>query len=137
MAKKVISLGLVLFGVHFTAVFYSLYWKIRWVDIPMHFSGGVLVGLVFLWLVEMYPQQFKLPSNFWARALLIVSFGALMGVVWEFTEFTYGLVAIGNGLRPAQQGVADTMGDLFFDIIGAFTVATFQKLIYNGKDQND
>ena len=137
MAKKVISLGLVLFGVHFISVFYSLYWKIRWVDIPMHFSGGVLVGLIFLWLVEMYPQQFRLPSNFWARALLIVSFGALIGVVWEFAEFAYGLVAIGNGFRPAQQGVFDTMGDLFFDIVGAFVVATFQKLIYNEKDQND
>ena len=137
MAKKVIPLVLVLFGVHSITVFYSIYLKISWIDIPMHFSGGVLVGLIFLWLVQMYPQQFKLPSNFWARALLITSFGALMGVIWEFAEFTYDLVAIGHGLRLAQQGVSDTMGDLFFDIVGAFTVATFQKLIYNGKDQND
>ncbi|HZX01193.1 MAG TPA: hypothetical protein VFE87_02260 [Candidatus Paceibacterota bacterium] len=134
MAKKVIPLGLVLLGVHLTAVFYSLYWGVRWIDIPIHFSGGVLIGLVFLWLVEMYPGQFKLPGNFWARALLIISFGALMGVVWEFTEFTYDLFVVGHGLRSAQQGVADTMGDLFFDIIGTFTVATFQKLIYNEKD---
>jgi len=136
MAKKVIPLGLVLLGVHLTAVFYSLYWNIRWIDIPIHFSGGVLIGLMFLWLVDMYPRQFRLPGNFWARALLIVSFGALWGVIWEFTEFTYDLTVIGYGLKLAQQGVADTMGDLFFDIVGTFAVATFQKLIYNEKDQN-
>ncbi len=137
MAKKVVSLGLVLFGAHFAAGFYSFYWKISWIDIPMHFLGGVLAGLIFLWLVEIHPQQFRLPSNFWARALLIVSFGALMGVIWEFAEFTYDLVAVSHGLRLVQQGIFDTIGDLFFDIIGAFTVATFQKLIYNEKDKND
>lgn len=138
MAKKVIFFGLVLLGFHLVAVFYSLYWMFRWIDIPVHFAGGALMGLIVFWLIELYPGQFKLPGNFWAKALLIVSFGALMGVMWEFTEFFYDTAIIGHDFtRLAQQSVSDTMGDLFIDIVGSFTVATFQELFYNNKDQNE
>src|SRR3989344_5622067 len=47
----VFSLLLIVAMLHSAAIYFSLYWIYRWFDMPMHFLGGLLVGLSSLWLL--------------------------------------------------------------------------------------
>lgn len=51
---------------------------------------------------------------------------AFVGVMWEFYEFGMDLVlqrGVSTYALLGQEGVADTMGDLFFDLLGGLAVA--------------
>ena len=52
------------------------------------------------------------------EALILLGFAALAGVAWEFHEFIFDTFITDRRLIM-QEGVAETMGDLFFDMLGA------------------
>ena len=53
--------------------------------------------------------------SIWLVPLFVIGFVALIGVAWEMHEFVLDL-AIGGPIR--QEGLADTMADLFNDLSG-------------------
>ncbi len=101
---------------HYVAFFSSAYWQYRWLDIPMHFSGGV-------WLAAfagyyLFSRKALVASNRAYEALVLVSFAVFGGVIWEFHEFIADLY-IKTPILITQTGVVDIMKDLFFDTLGA------------------
>lgn len=93
-----------------------LYQTFEWLDIPMHFIGGLSVaymGLLFLnyfrrkHVIDLYSKTL----NF----MIIISFVAFVAVLWEFFEFLLKTFFELN----TQPSVADTIGDLFMGLVGA------------------
>ncbi len=79
-----------------------LYWRYEWFDIPMHYLGGLSIGVLFVGFLKTHrPLAFVL---------------ALVGafVAWELFEFFSGIPLEAN--YPA-----DTALDLVMDGLGGVT----------------
>ena len=138
MEKKIILFTIAIVLIHSVAVFYNWYWRSLWIDIPMHFLGGVLAALIFIWLCEKFPGHFDLSRNFFATALAVHGFAALIGVLWEFSEFVYDVIISSRGWGAlAGQGVRDMIGDLFFDLLGGVDVVLGRRLRDNNGYPDD
>lgn len=100
----------------------NLYAAYPWIDMPMHFLGGlsiaytVAAGLTFL-------QELKilLPLEKFVLLLLTLTTTVTTAVFWEFLELlsdqTFG--------TNIQISLANTMQDLFFGLMGAITLIVF------------
>src|SRR3989344_5789223 len=88
------------------AVAYALYWRIWWLDIPMHFAGGVWAGLCAAWLLMRRGNSFPL--------LWCLGFALIVGVAWEIFEYSEG---IANAYYMSYQ--LDTAKDIVMDLLGA------------------
>jgi hypothetical protein len=101
---------------HVAAEQYYWYWQFRWFDIPMHFLGGVWLGLAGILLVyhTRWFETFRKLLSPLAVALLA---GLCVGILWEGYEFVLWQLA-GNGLPVGY--VQDTIKDIVMDVIGAF-----------------
>jgi len=100
--------------------YYDVY---SWLDIPVHFAGGMSIALFFHLLLNTYPQEKKIINKF-SPILQIISsvfFVCFIAVIWEFYEFIVDYI-FGT---INQAGVSDTMGDLFFGVLGGFVVASY------------
>jgi len=87
-----------------------------WVDIILHFFGGLMVAAILLGFLEEKPHIFILSQNKFFSLIVIVSFVALIGVLWEFYEY-----ALDYFLVIHQMKLSDTLFDLFFDLLGGAT----------------
>ncbi|MDD5710636.1 MAG: hypothetical protein PHV43_00840 [Candidatus Colwellbacteria bacterium] len=123
------------FALHSAVSAGGLYRSMAWVDMPVHFLAGVLSAAVFYWFFQRFPSHFDASRHFWITLLMVLGWGALVGVAWEFTEFIYDLLVAeyGLSLHTLQFGLRDTLGDLLFDILGALTLAIFVKLRYHNR----
>ena len=95
---------------------FDAYVVFPWVDIPMHFLGGISIAYTsFLFLRYFKEEGFISINRKFLHVLFVVSLVALVAVLWEFYEFLqfyfFGI--------PTQPSVADTMLDLFVGLIGA------------------
>jgi hypothetical protein len=133
IGRSVVLTGIGLAIVHSVAVFNDWYRLIPWIDIPLHFWGGVVGTLLFSWLVYRFPGYINVEKNFLVTLAIALSWAALGGVVWEFGEFIYDLTAHSYGLsaRSVQSTLDDTLSDLVFDLIGGFAVAVAMLLSYH------
>ena len=95
-----------------------LYETLPHFDKAMHVLGGLSAAWVGLALLQ--DEITHLP--FWKQVLVFVSFATLAGVLWEIAEF------LANSSRDSLPllyryfhggDMADTIGDLVADIIGA------------------
>ena len=127
--KIVIFVFAAIFIAHFWATAASWYWNFPWFDIPMHFFGGFWVVAVFAYLNLRFSLKIFEGKNLLTSLILAVSFAALIGVFWEFFEFLLDFFKNSMDIsKMAQMGIADTMGDLFFDLVGGTAfILLFQK----------
>ncbi len=101
-------------------------------DILVHFTSGISIVLILVWLMRKYPRLSILHGVRWKDILTLIICTVFIGVVWEFGEFArdqFMMKALNIDLiHPinllAQTSNSDTMGDLFFEMFGA-TVASF------------
>jgi hypothetical protein len=103
-------------ALHFVGSVFYLYWGSFWFDGLMHFLGGVVVGLLFLWIwfaSGVFEKSF--PTKREAMAAAVV-FAMIVGIGWEVFEYVYG-IAMQDGLNYP----ADTFHDIAFDFLGAIT----------------
>lgn len=92
---------------------------------PMHFMGGLWVGLAFIWL--SWGREFN-----WKLILKIILGVLLIGVLWEIFE-----VILNNYTTQLPFNTLDTLSDIFFDLAGGtFAVLYFSKKILV-KDKNE
>lgn len=95
---------------------YYWYWKMRWFDMPMHFTGGVWIAGVAVWWMY-YRLGERVNKLLPTIAVCIVSaFG--VGLVWEVFEAIVSLMTVGD-----INAIPDTLSDLLFDVLGGVTVA--------------
>ncbi|WP_179396104.1 hypothetical protein [Lacticaseibacillus absianus] len=113
--------------------FYSIpYW-----DKFLHlFSAALLAGLGLAIFGALTPRAQLQRTSPLLLALFALSFGVLLGVFWEFYEFTGdGLGGLNmqrymSGHTPlvGRAALMDTMGDLFADVFGALVLAVWTYL---------
>lgn len=119
---------ILIFIVHGWALSSSAYFYIWWLDSALHFSGGFWLAALAIFILisreKIYSSEHPL-----FLFLVVISFVALMGVLWEFSEYGLDLLFERAGEAAAlQQGFKDTMSDLFFDLAGGFlTQLIFRK----------
>jgi phosphoglycerol transferase MdoB-like AlkP superfamily enzyme len=99
--------------IHTSAIVYFWYWQFPWLDVSVHFLGGLTVGFFVLWFV------FRLlgPAHvLWTRGSLYIVLLTviLVGVLWEIFEYNVG---ISRGSNFAF----DTSLDMVMNIVGAVT----------------
>lgn len=95
---------------------YSWYWTVRWLDMPMHFAGGVWLAGVAVWW-RYYKAATEAVS--FMQILVTALVTALgIGLLWEVFEAYLSFSATGH-----INAMPDTLKDLLFDTIGGTTVA--------------
>ena len=83
---------------------------------PMHFLGGLWVGLALIWL--FWGKEFD-----WMMILKIILGVLLVGVLWEIFE-----VILNHYTLKLPFNTLDTLSDIFFDLAGGtFAVFYFLK----------
>jgi hypothetical protein len=142
MSRSVLKRNLTLalfsfFALHSVVSLSGLYRSrtMGWVDIPVHFLAGVLCATVFFWFFQRFPSHFDVSRNFWVTLIMVLGWAALLGVLWEFTEFTsdFLVAKYALNLHMLQLGLRDTLGDLLFDLLGALALAIFVRLRYHNR----
>lgn len=123
----------ILFVVHAIAVFNNLYNLVQWIDIPLHLMWGSIGALLLYWLAYRFPGYINVEKSFLITLVMVLSWVALGGVVWEFSEFLYDLLVYVNGFSasPVQFSLDDTIADLAFDLSGAIIVVVAIRLSYH------
>ncbi len=120
---RIFAFPLAVFAIHVLVLvplnIYDLY---TWFDILMHLLGGFAVGVSYSLILR---RGFFGPLKKIQIFLIMISFVALTAVLWEFWEFSVDL-AFGQAW---QRGLADTMADLFFGLIGGI----FASIIGRGR----
>jgi hypothetical protein len=86
-----------------------LYWRYEWFDLPMHFLGGLALGVFIIVLL----------GTFRPRLFLIGITAVAIG--WEIFEYVFGLP------REANY-VLDTKIDLLMDALGATVAYSIARL---------
>ena len=94
--------------VHVLATKFFLYWMYFWLDIPVHFLGGVTVVLGFLLCREL---THAIPERYYTYvpALTVV---LIVGLLWELFEVMIGASLDDDGF------VFDFFKDISMDVLG-------------------
>ena len=104
-------------------------------DAVEHFISGIAITSILLFIFKKYPQYSLLNDKRWKNILTILALVAFAGVLWEFIECAHDLfrsnvlnqVLINRKLHLNlldQPNNIDTMGDLFFSLLGS-TISLF------------
>ena len=108
--------AIVILAIHAVLGALGLYSQIEWIDIPMHFFGGVLLGFSLHSFMAWAQHKNHLPriGALW-QFVFTLGLLALFVVTWEFSEFALDRIDTA-GMR--QTGLFDTMKDMFLGLIG-------------------
>lgn len=106
LLKPLIYLIFFILVMNFLANKFYWYSSIWYLDIIMHFLGGLWLGLAFIYLFS--PQDHSFNSVF--KILLFV---LLIGVGWEVFE-----IAVNDVITKNPFNYLDTLSDIFFDLSG-------------------
>ncbi len=95
-------------GFHYLALELHLYWLYLWLDIPMHFLGGVTVALGYLTFLGLFSNLADKNFTFTRT----ITFVLLVATSWEIFEVVIGI--------PFEEGnyVGDTTLDLIMGALG-------------------
>ena len=117
--------------VNITGLFTRWYLTVPWLDSVLHFAGGFWVGLVFFALVREYVPELEDGRHaLLVLSVFLISGAALVGVFWEFFEFILDhTINFWNHAPLAQASAADTMSDLFFDLVGGVGALLFRLIL--------
>lgn len=99
-----------IFLANFLANRFHLYYSIWWFDVFMHFTGGVWLGLVFVWFLNKRGQPLDLNFSLIIKASAWI---LLVGVGWEVFEYYFINYVAQNGFDRF-----DTISDLLLDLSG-------------------
>ncbi len=122
LPRTLVYLLISIFIVHTLATYLSWYWKIPWLDMPMHFAGGFWVGGTFVWIFA-YGKGILQSSLKKEKLLNIVAIllGVLVvGLLWEIFGYTIDYFTGREGYD-----IIDTGSDLFFDLFGGFVAGLY------------
>ena len=98
------ALFALIFGTHFIALKGALYWHYVWLDVPLHFAGGIWLALAGSWALLAAGRRLD--------ERLVFTFVILGSIAWEIFEAVIGTQREANFLF-------DTVLDLTMDMTGA------------------
>lgn len=102
--------------INFAATKFHWYYSLWWFDMPMHFLGGMWVGMFLIWY--LVHEEFSVESI--GRVILGVF---IIGIAWEVLEFV-----LNEAIARDAYDLKDTLSDIFFDLSGAFTAVFYVAL---------
>lgn len=106
------------------------------ISVLYHTLGGLSMAMVFFYFFERNPELYSFKNKLLVNIVLAVSFAMLIGVLWEFMEFSIDYIFVEYAkLHPAQPSLADTMADLACDLIGA-TLFSLAYLRFSSSKEN-
>lgn len=106
---------------HIFLLLFNIYYIFPWVDIPMHFIGGVSVAVTYFLILGFLQKEKYLRMNSFFNILFIFALVSLTALLWEFFEFSAEFIFALN----LQGNLEDTMLDLFLGLFGGFLAAIF------------
>jgi hypothetical protein len=102
------------------ATYFYWYWRIRWIDKPMHFMGGLWIGLSALWF---YVLSGRFAPARPIRALQVVIVGTitvlLVAILWEIFEYFVYLEIP----QVTPYSMSDTLSDIAFGVLGGLAAS--------------
>lgn len=125
------AISVFVFCTLFLGEVYDFYGKYWWWDIVLHGGSAVGFGLIgFLFVFYLFEgDRYAAPPI--AVAFVAYCFAVTIGTVWEIFEFAMDQTF---GLNMQKSGLADTMGDLIVDTVGATIGATAGFLFLKGRE---
>jgi len=128
--KKSLIFLVILFLTNLPSIYYSWYLKIYGFDTIQHFLGGFFVAMFMTaYLAEHLRQKY-----YYKNIIIITGATVLVGVLWEFSEYTANQTLINPiyrwfGIKAYFMGdLRDTVKDLLMDNIGALAFCAFHFL---------
>jgi hypothetical protein len=113
LLTRITYLILFIFLLNFLAGKFYWYSTLWWFDMPMHFFGGLFLGLC---MVYFFP-----PKGLNSISFFKVIFGVLLlSIGWEVFEFFVDENIAQNGFN-----ILDTLSDICFDIAGGTTAMIY------------
>lgn len=117
---------------HVVASRFYLYDELWWVDIVMHFLGGLWVVLFSLWTLFFSGFfSFNLKKSKKTFLTVAVSVALIIGIIWEIFEFQTGITFLGPGYWE------DTILDLVMDTLGGLVSAFYCLKFYSTSTINN
>ncbi|MBI3229843.1 MAG: hypothetical protein HYZ45_06600 [Burkholderiales bacterium] len=91
-------------------------------DMPTHFFGGM--ALAYFYLVAIFQsQQLIGPCPQLLQSICALGLAAISNILWEFMETLWDL----GFATHINQGINDTLSDLFFGLFGATMMVLLAK----------
>ena len=114
----------VIYFVNIFLIKLGLYNNYSWLDIPMHFLGGVSIAYMFVLFLDFFKEEnFIEIKNKFLFVGIVVALVGLVAIFWEFYEFC---VWIYFDLSWAMT-YEDTLLDLFMGLLGGLVVGVWRK----------
>ena len=111
---RLVFLILLIFLLNFLAMKFYWYLSIWYFDMPMHFLGGVWLGLASIYLFSLKDGSLKSIFKIFFIILLV-------GIGWEAFEILVNKLTIQDPFNTL-----DTISDICFDLAGGlFTILYF------------
>ena len=102
--------------IHIYAINNGLYAGDVWIDMPLHFIGGFLAGMVGYWAMNFRLINEKLGElNLLTTCLILISVSLFGSFIWEIFEF--GLLYCCESWARAGRLVSPTVPDLLSDMV--------------------
>ncbi len=95
--------------VHAISLNLHLYWTHEWIDLPIHFFGGVCVAFG----ISILPFLHIHLPKFFSTALGYLILAVIIGAIWDLFEF-YGGISMYD-----EYFVIDTSIDFCMDVLGS------------------
>ena len=115
--KAIILILFIIASIFIAIIHYYNLSAFRWIDIPTHFIGGMMVA-IFLPL-----------SLIKKRPVLVVSLILAIGIGWEFLELVVSNIATNDFIiRISEESTKNKVQDILFGFAGLAFVYWKQKL---------
>jgi hypothetical protein len=108
-----LALAILIAFLYIKTLEFSLFWTHPWIDLLLHFLGGLWLTITSLWLF-FFSDLFKIKIN--KRNIFLIAFLSVLiiGLLWEVFEYITGL-SLGEA-----NFITDTISDIVMDFVGAF-----------------
>ena len=124
--KRCLWLVIFIFLANLAAMSFYWYSSVWWLDMPMHFMGGVLLFNLFLFV--FYDKFLMMP--FYKKLLLSLSAVLVAGVGWEIFEILQD-----RFITASSFNAPDTFSDIFFDLFGGATAFLLFSIRYSRSEK--
>ena len=125
-AFHILAVLVVMTIAHFVGIWVGLYEGDVWIDIPLHIIGGVALGLLWVWLLQLDSVKAALgaPSPLLV-SVTVIGFALLGSFVWEIAEFSFWqlLPNYATAAKFYSPTVTDVLSDLTFGLLGGALLA--------------
>jgi len=122
LARRALWFPLLVFATHiFLSRGVEAYREHPWLDMPMHFAGGVAIAsCISVTLLVLEQRELVERTGPRIRSLLVLALTGCATILWEFAEFTTDQL----GLTRAQAGLEDTLLDMALGLVGGLLFLT-------------